>query len=482
MKKLLYSGLTALMMLFAIGFANAENAKVKVELNPTTWKIGNATAVPQFTVTITQATTEEDGEAKEADLALGTEAGNVAVKVTLTNGSNTANQIITSATAALETASLTEAGDWALTYEFVKGEDQNVAFENVDVDASSTNELTVEAADPAPAEKTTTPTFKVGEDTKTSYELAVDEEKVTVTIVADGATVYYTTDGTEPTTSTTTTGTSVEISNACILKAIAKEDGKDASDVASFEVTKATAPVVEKVAAPTFNPRAGEVEAGSKVAIVSNTPDATVYYRQGETGEYAAYTAAVAISEACTLYAFATKTGMNNSDTVSAAYTIVAVPEDEAGAPEITFDPTNADSVDNNTEILLSGIDGYSVEYGTYATIADAKESYYGDVYGVEGYPKVTVEEPILKIFLVSRSTEEEYIYYRAYKVRAASDVPMPTIVSENAMAEEFGLYPKGDKVKILAEDEGYTIWYTTDGSKPAIDGTTSTKIEGGQG
>ena len=58
MKKLLYSGLTALMMLFAIGFANAENAKVKVELNPTTWKIGNATAVPQFTVTITQATTE----------------------------------------------------------------------------------------------------------------------------------------------------------------------------------------------------------------------------------------------------------------------------------------------------------------------------------------------------------------------------------------------------------------------------------------
>ena len=53
MKKLLYSGLTALMMLFAIGFANAENAKVKVELNPTTWKIGNATGVPQFTVTIT---------------------------------------------------------------------------------------------------------------------------------------------------------------------------------------------------------------------------------------------------------------------------------------------------------------------------------------------------------------------------------------------------------------------------------------------
>ena len=474
-----------MMMLFAIGFANAENAKVKVELNPTTWKIGNATAVPQFTVTITQATTEEGGEAKEADLALGTEAGNVAVKVTLTNASNTANQIITSATAVLETASLTEAGAWTLTYELVKGDDQSVAFENVDMDASSTNALTVEAADPAPAEKTDTPTFKVGEEVKTSYELAVDEEKVTVTIVAaDGATVYYTTDGTEPTTSTTTTGTSVEISNACTLKAIAKEEGKDASDVASFEVTKATAPVVEKVAAPTFNPRAGEVDANTTVTIATTTADAKVYYRKDtKIGEYTEYTEPVAITEACTLYACAVKDDMTPSDTVSAAYTIVAVPEDDEDAPALTFTPANTDSVDNNTEILVTGdINGCLMEYGTYASISAAKQARMGYTYGSEGYPTVTEGEPVLKIFLTNLTTYDEYAYYRVYKVRAASDVPMPTIVSENAMAEEFGLYPKGDKVKILAEDEGYTIWYTTDGSKPAIDGTTSTKIEGGAG
>lgn len=332
-------------------------------------------------------------------------------------------------------------------------------------------------------ETTATPTFKVGEETKTSYELAADEASVTVTIVAaDGATVYYTLDGTEPTTATTATGNSVEINSACTLKAIAKEADKNASEVASFEVTKAAAPVEQKVAAPTFDPEAGEVDANTAVTIASTTPEATVYYRKGETGEYAEYTAAVAITEACTLYAFATKTGMTNSDTVDAAYTIVAVPADEEGAPALTFTPANTDSVDNNTEILISGAPaGYSIEYGTYATVTDAKNAFYGNMYGAEGYPTVTEEEPVLKVSLIDRSTYAEFTYYRVYRVRAASDVPMPMIMSENAMAMEFGLYSKGEKVKIVAGDMD-AIWYTTDGSKPAIDGATSTKIEGDAG
>ena len=37
MKKLFYLGLTALMMLFSLGSARGEAAKVKVTLDPATW-------------------------------------------------------------------------------------------------------------------------------------------------------------------------------------------------------------------------------------------------------------------------------------------------------------------------------------------------------------------------------------------------------------------------------------------------------------
>ncbi len=148
MKKLLYLGLTALMMLFAVGFAKADNAKVKVELNPTTWTIGGETA-PQFTVTITAATATE-GEETPAAPTLGTAEGNVAVKVTLTNEGTTKEQVITSTPVALTTTDLT-AGTWALTYALVKGSDQTTAFDGAaEMDnTASTTSLTINAAAPA---------------------------------------------------------------------------------------------------------------------------------------------------------------------------------------------------------------------------------------------------------------------------------------------------------------------------------------------
>ena len=53
-------------------------------------------------------------------------------------------------------------------------------------------------------------------------------QNVTITSTTEGATIYYTTDGTDPTTSTTTTvanGGTVTISSSCTLKAIAAKDG-----------------------------------------------------------------------------------------------------------------------------------------------------------------------------------------------------------------------------------------------------------------
>ncbi|MCM1170360.1 MAG: hypothetical protein NC324_10545, partial [Bacteroides sp.] len=62
--------------------------------------------------------------------------------------------------------------------------------------------------------------------------------------------------------------------------------------------------------------------------------------------------------------------------------TETTLPADVEGAPALTLTPADTDSVDNNTEILISGAEGYSVEWNTYATVEAAEEGRYGSVYG----------------------------------------------------------------------------------------------------
>ena len=79
-------------------------------------------------------------------------------------------------------------------------------------------------------------------------------------------------------------------------------------------------PVIETVATPTASPAAGEVEKGTQVSFACATEGATVYYKT--TGEYAAYTAPIAVNEDTTFTVKATKDGMNDSAEATFAYTV----------------------------------------------------------------------------------------------------------------------------------------------------------------
>src|SRR5205807_952045 len=91
-----------------------------------------------------------------------------------------------------------------------------------------------------------------------------------------GATIYYTTDGTQPGTSpggsTSLYSAPVAITAATTINAIAVASGFADSAVASaaYTLTPATTPV--------FAPGAGAVAAGSTVAISTTTPNAAIYY------------------------------------------------------------------------------------------------------------------------------------------------------------------------------------------------------------
>lgn len=106
------------------------------------------------------------------------------------------------------------------------------------------------------------------------------EQEVTITSATSDATIYYTTDGTDPTTSTTTTvanGGTVTVSASCTLKAIAVKDGK-ASAVTSAEFTITNSVVVGKTVTYTVTSTSavsvtGDVPSGSSATYSSTYSD-----------------------------------------------------------------------------------------------------------------------------------------------------------------------------------------------------------------
>ena len=76
-----------------------------------------------------------------------------------------------------------------------------------------------------------TPTFNPAAGTYTSAQ------NVTISTATDGAIIYYTTDGTDPTTSSSVYNSSINVSQTTTIKAIAVKEGIDNSAVATAEYT-----------------------------------------------------------------------------------------------------------------------------------------------------------------------------------------------------------------------------------------------------
>ena len=150
---------------------------------------------------------------------------------------------------------------------------------------------------------------------------AVDSgTSVTISCATEGAKIYYTTDGTEPTASSTEYTVAISVTPPMTLKAIAVKDGMNDSAVSSASYT-----IKETVSTPEFSVESGAVNSGTSVTISCATGDAKIYYTTDGSEPTAAnteYTAAISITEAVTVKAIAVKDGMNNSAVASVSYTI----------------------------------------------------------------------------------------------------------------------------------------------------------------
>ena len=158
-------------------------------------------------------------------------------------------------------------------------------------------------------------------------------QKVTITDATAGAAIYYTLDGTAPTTkSNKYAGTIAVTANVTTLKAMATATGHANSTVAT-----ATYKIgLPAAAAPKFSVGTGTYSAAQTVKITDATAGTGIYYTTDGTGPTTAskkYTAALTISKTTTLKAIAASATRSNSAVTTATYTITGKKAKSASAP-----------------------------------------------------------------------------------------------------------------------------------------------------
>ena len=168
-----------------------------------------------------------------------------------------------------------------------------------------------------PLQQVVAPVFSVTAGTYTSTQ------SVEITSTTAGITIYYTLDGSAPTTTSTLYAGSISIPASITIKAIAVKSGMANSNVSSAAYV-INIPL-QKIATPTFTVSTGTYTSTQSVEIQCATTGAKIYYTVNGTTPTSAstlYSGTISVSITSTVKTIAIKTGMSDSDAASATYTI----------------------------------------------------------------------------------------------------------------------------------------------------------------
>lgn len=200
----------------------------------------------------------------------------------------------------------------------------------------------------------------------TTYQLNVDNlicavptfkrtgNKLELSTATAGASIYYTTDGTEPTTQSQKYDKAIDIQHNGTIKALTAMDGHITSTTATFVISdmQAAAPVMSIV--------------DDKLVISCSTPGAVIHYEIGEDKEPSEsspiYTGPIEVTENMTVKAIAFAKDFNTSDVAIFSPYVCKVP---------TF------NVSNNLLTIASETEGAEIYYTSDGTTPTVKSQKY---------------------------------------------------------------------------------------------------------
>ncbi|HEX4321831.1 MAG TPA: chitobiase/beta-hexosaminidase C-terminal domain-containing protein, partial [Acidobacteriaceae bacterium] len=195
-------------------------------------------------------------------------------------------------------------------------------------------------------------------------------QTVTISDTTPAAAIYYTTDGSTPSASSTPYTTPISVAATQTIQAIAIATGYTNSTVAS----SAYIINLPLAATPTFSPAAGTYTTAQSVSITDTTPGATIYYTTNGTTPTAAstvYSTAIPVSSTETIQAIAIATGYTNSAVASATYNITP----PAATP--TFSPAGGTYATAQSVTITDTTPGAAIYYTTDGTVPSASSTLY---------------------------------------------------------------------------------------------------------
>lgn len=286
-----------------------------------------------------------------------------------------------------------------------------------------------------------TPIFNPGSGTYSSAQT------VTITSATAGATIYYTTDGTTPTTGSTVYSGPIIVSTSETVVAIAVSTGylNSAPGSATYVIT------LGKVATPTFNPPAGTYATAQTVTISTTTAGATIYYTTNgttPTTSSAVYTGPITVSTTETIEALAVLANYTNSDVAIAVYTL-NLPQ--TATP--TFTPPAGTYTLPQTVTIGTTTAGATIYYTTNgATPTTSSAVFTGPI-------TITTSQTV-KAIAVASGYNNSAVGTAVYVINVAQ-VATPTF------SPGTGTYSSAQTVTISTTTAGATIYYTTNGTTP---------------
>ena len=202
-------------------------------------------------------------------------------------------------------------------------------------------------------------------------------QAVAISDATPGAVLYYTIDGTTPTTSSAVYSGPITVNATETVRALAMAQAYGLSAVAS-----ATYTITPPAATPTFSPVAGTYTTAQTVTINDATTGATIYYTtNGATPTTAStkYTATISVSATETLKAVALATGGSLSAVASAAYTITPSGGNGFRPPAATPTFSLAAGVYNSERMVTIGdtTTGATIYYTTDGSVPTTTSTQY---------------------------------------------------------------------------------------------------------
>ena len=336
--------------------------------------------------------------------------------------------------------------------------------------------LTYESTGGGGTQTVATPTFSPAGGTY--YEA----QNVTISCATAGATIYYTTDGNDPTTSSAVYSSPIAVSQTITIKAMGAKSGMNNSSVATATYTIEEAPTVISIAEARALANNEYALVQGVVTFIENTNSGTNVYVQDATAGIDLYlnanTAPSRLALGDMVQAYGKKTvfkglvelsGINGSE--ASQFSIIStgnsLPVVEKTIAEINEDAAGSNLLQSTRVKIVDATLG-TINTNNNTPITQGENSI--NIYKVPALDNISEGDNVDVIAVISRYNSVQL------RVALASDVtihetPMQTVATPS-ITPEGGTYTESQTISISCTTQGALIYYTLDGTDPQISDT----------